>query len=475
MDDSAFLQLHAPQGDVSSSTPGAGGHDRSPGRRVLITALWAVAVVTLGAVQLVAPGLGGPVGAAFFWLLCIAILARRSPCGMLSPAVLYLLLLGLFHLGAIVPVTLGAAPGYPTDWIRSRHLATALGLFSVATAAFTLGSLVPSRGPQRLGDGLAPHANLFRVGLAVGVLGVTILWIGVAQIGLMSISYAEYFERSAAQDFRLFGFGLMLFPIGILIAAIGASPRQLALLAMGYACAVAPLFVAGFRGPVIVHAAALLAIWARKDLRTARRVAAASAALVLVLAPAVKLARNLDQPLSTALAQAHSLDTLLEAGGSMQALVVTSELIESGAEPLWLGRSYLMAVQRVVPNLSTRWTPAARTRMVTPSAWVTMHTDPWVYERGGGIGFSGVAEPYLNFGRLGVLLFFALLGYVIQFLDVGGEGSPHRAAVAAASLGFLYWTVRNDTAPLLRAVAFAGGAALVSWLAGRLLSRLARR
>jgi hypothetical protein len=344
---------------------------------------------------------------------------------------------------------------------------TALGVFSTAAVAFTLGARAGSPFARDQGaESLPPQRELFRVGVAVAAIGAGLLWTGAVQLGVLSSGYNAYFERALSEDVRLFGFGFMLFPIGLLIAAVGATRREMTPLGVAVVVVLGPLFLAGFRGPTIVQVAALLAVWARKDRRVARRVAIGVCAAAILLVPAVRVSRDLGEGISPGVRTLDPVQVLLETGGSLHPLVVTAERIESGKEEPWFGRSYLMAAARVIPNVAVRRdTPGART--LTPSAWATMHGDPWAFDHGGGIGFSGVAEPYLNFGIAGVVAFFFLLGLLTHVWERSLGGSAFRAAIGAASFGFLLWTVRNDAMELFRAMAFAAAAVVAARLAVR--------
>jgi oligosaccharide repeat unit polymerase len=424
-------------------------------------------------VVLLLPGAGGALGAACVWALCLTILVRSHPNGILSLSALYLLLLGVFHLGLVVPVALGLTQGTPPAWLRSPQLGTALGLFSVATAAFTLGARAHAQPiARRDTHPLEPQRELLWVGCLVAALGGTLLWVGVMQLGLLSAGYDSFFERHMTQDTRNFLFGLMLFPMGVLVAAVGATPRQMFALGALVAIVLAPLFLTGFRGPVIVQMASLLAVWTWKDRRTARRLAVAGVLLAMLLAPAIRASRDLEREFR--IEAFDPFEVLTEAGGSLYPLIVTAEAVEPGSEPLWMGRSYAAAVRRIVPNVSAHWA-APPARALTPSAWATLRADPWVFDHGGGIGFSGIAEPYLNFGVAGVVLVFLLLGLVIQWWDRSlGGGSPFLAAVGAAAFGFVLWTVRNEATELLRAIAYAAAAVFGAWILSRALRRRRR-
>jgi hypothetical protein len=390
------------------------------------------------------------------WALALAVVSRSSPRGALSFPALYLLLLGLFHLGAVVSAALGATLDPRPPWIDSPYLVPALKLFTLAVGSFALGVMAASRGGRVDADPLLPpRPILYWGGLLVAGAAAALLWEGILRLGVLSAAYGDYWEQALSADVRMFGFGIMLFPIGILVAAFGATPKQLVIVGALYTTLLAPLFVAGFRGHPLVHGIALLAIWRRKNPPVARRVGIIAGVSLLVLAPAVKLARNWDQPLAQALRDASALDFVVEAGGSIRPLVETMNLIETGAEPLWLGRSYLIAAARVVPNLSSAPMAAGAGRDLNPNAWITMRTNPWLYERGGGIGFSGVAEPYLNFGWPGTAAAFFILGYALLHADRAASRTTFMAAIPCCLFGFVLWTVRNDSMGVFRATAIA--------------------
>ncbi len=430
-----------------------------------------VALVALLGITLILPGAGGPIAAAVIWAASATILARSQPNGLMSLACIYVLVLGAFHLGLVVPSALGLALDEPPPWMQSPQLRTALGLFSTATVSVALGASLAAR-PQEVValPTLPPQPQLFGVGCLVALLGAGLLWIGVWQLGLLSSGYDVYFERAVTEDVRFFGFGLMLFPIGLLVAAVGATSGQMAALGLAFAVVLGPLFLAGFRGPTLVQMMALFAVWVHKDGRTARRVAAASLLAAVILVPVIKMSRNAEADGSEAKVRVDPLAVLEEAGGSLYPLVVTAESVEPGVERLWMGRSYVMGLKRIIPNVSTRWS-APDQRVLTPSAWATLHADQWTYEHGGGIGFSGIAEPYLNFGLAGVVSVFVLIGWVLRRWDHWLCREPFRAALGAASFGCVLWTVRNDSIELFRVFALAGLTVLAAWLAARLGTR----
>jgi oligosaccharide repeat unit polymerase len=259
----------------------------------------------------------------------------------------------------------------------------------------------------------------------------------------------------------------MLFPIGVLVAAAGATHRQMTALGLLFLAVFGPLFFRGFRGPVILNATALIAVWGTKDRPTARRVGIVFAVIAMSLVPVIRVARDIDSQVAPTIGKIDPVAVVLEAGGSMWPLVITAERIESGAEALWLGRSYRQGAEHMLLNVSSRRS-AHDTTDLYPNAWATQLADPWLFEQGGGIGFSAVAEPYLNFGVAGVVVFFLLLGLFIGSCERWLMRDPFRAAVGAAMFGFISWCVRDDSVQLPRAAMLACATVLAAWLATRL-------
>jgi hypothetical protein len=107
-----------------------------------------------------------------------------------------------------------------------------------------------------------------------------------------------------------------------------------------------------------------------------------------------------------------------------------------------------------MPNLgltraSGEWSSA---RELSPSDWITFTVAPWTHAAYGGLGYSAVAEPWLNFGIAGVAGVFVLLGFLVGRLDVALASRPTRrvAALAAVLLMPLFLTVRNDAENFVR-------------------------
>ncbi|MBF5043463.1 O-antigen polysaccharide polymerase Wzy [Aggregicoccus sp. 17bor-14] len=373
----------------------------------------------------------------------------------------YLVILGLFHLGYVVPVWLGQPPGEFSEWLSSEWLGPALLLCGAAFAFLAAGCAAAAlRSPALPGEApaaLEPDGRMFWAGALLAGGGFALALRSFWQLGLATAGYGESYALRAAEDPRGFGVGLMFLLMGTLLGAAGATLRQLKVLSLGFVLGMTPFFVFGFRGPFLVYAFALLCVWRQRSPRAARRIALMGAAVVMVAVPAVRIARTeAKASMGEAAQRARATDFFTEAGGSLQPLVATVEALEADDVPEWKGRSYVMAAALVVPNLSFDWSPKQLELQDQPPAqWISRRENPWLFERGGGIGYSGIAEPYLNFGTAGLAVWFLAAGYALTVLEQKSRQGTFWLARSALVLAPLLWTARNDMTNFVRPAVWA--------------------
>jgi len=98
--------------------------------------------------------------------------------------------------------------------------------------------------------------------------------------------------------------------------------------------------------------------------------------------------------------------TFEEMGGTLDTFVRARSLVPDRRD-YFFGQTYLWAVARALPNVRFK----AREWGFVSSVWITRETAPDVYRRHGGLGFTIVAEAYINFGYFAPL-FFIVLGLI---------------------------------------------------------------
>lgn len=389
-------------------------------------------------------------------LVCTWSCLRLLRLDALSPVMIYLYLFGVFHLGLVVPWALGVHQRPLPYWMEVNRLSPALTLVILALAAYQVGAgLAVWRWPARRtnasgGPTRYSNAVLYHCGLGIVVLGLLVFCWGLRTLGLERLLQLNYFETYALTrrfDPRFFITSLTLVPIGLYLAAAAAPWRRIpVVVAVGSVWGACILFL-GFRGYALVPAVAVLAVLSKRGARPSKAICVLGAAALLTVIPIVRAMRDsrlAERSFAQALEAAGPAAAIEEMGGSLRPLVHTLRFMET--EPLRWGRTYWQALKATVPNLSLAWQGGTYVSLedLPPNHWVTRQAAPQLYRHFGGLGFSAVAEPYMNFGASGVALCFLALGAGLVWAYRFDAARPTRLALWAVVLGPLLWTTRND-------------------------------
>lgn len=368
----------------------------------------------------------------------------------------YFIVLGIFHLGLIVPWALGIYDISRTPAFVPYGLSRSIALIDYSFSAFFIGMVLASkiirkhrevaqedRADYEYPEVYVAGCLLLATGITMFVIGL----IGLDPLGYFRLTYSETFRLRAESDPRLFGSGITVAFIGLSIAAAGASRRRFRAISAIGAIWLTSLMYWGFRGPTVIAALIVYIIARKKGLRVPRFVPILAAAALLVVLPVLHVGREL--PLNDRLSQIslkdfNLLDAPAEMGVSIRPLVETIDLVSP--YDFRLGKTYWTAIKGIVPNLALRWEASSTESEndLPPSHWITAIVDPWTYKNYGGMGFSAIAEPYMNFGVLGVLIYFFLLAFFLIYLEQISVRDAYAMAAWALILGPLLWTTRND-------------------------------
>jgi O-antigen polysaccharide polymerase Wzy len=394
--------------------------------------------------------------ASGFLLITSLLFARYILCVPFASAPLvYLSVLGLFHLGLIVPWALGIYDISRAPSFSPYGLSRSIALIDYSIVAFHIGIILALSRKKRSillsqpvleTDDKSVYVGgclLLAAGIAIFIIGL----IGLDPLGYFRLTYSETYRLRAESDPRLFGSGMTIAFIGLSIAAAGASRRRFRVVFIVGAVWLASLMYLGFRGPTVIAALIVYIIARKKGVRSSPVVSTAAAVILLIILPVLHESREL--PLNDRLAHIslndfNILDAPAEMGISIRPLVETVDLL--GPHDFRMGRTYWIAIKGIVPNLALRWEASSTTSDadLPPSHWITALVDPWTYNNYGGMGFSAIAEPYMNFGVLGVLIYFFLLSFFLIYLEQISIRSAYAFAAWALILGPLLWTTRND-------------------------------
>jgi oligosaccharide repeat unit polymerase len=88
------------------------------------------------------------------------------------------------------------------------------------------------------------------------------------------------------------------------------------------------------------------------------------------------------------------------------------------------------------------------------SSWLTWTANPIMAQRGGGMGFSFIAEAYANFGWYGTPFFLFCIGFAFAKLVLWADRVDHAARIAmiASFLAFFPFFARGESAQIVRAL-----------------------
>lgn len=401
-------------------------------------------------------------------LLLLSLFVSRYVLGLnfTSGPMLYLALLGLFHLGLVVPWALGLYNVAAIPWFSPHGMSRALSLIIYAVLSFQFGLFLASRtrvDPNNSAnheDSGLQDSRVFLTGSLLFLAAAIMFVAGLMELdplGYYRITYSDLFRLQAETDPRLFGSGMTISFTGLYLAAAGASQRQFRIIFIGAGVWILTLFYIGFRGPALIAGLIVYILGLKKKIKFPRWFPLAAAAFFLIAVPVESVVR--EQPLNQRsfgklLSGIHVLDAPAEMGTSIRPLIETVDLV--GPAQYRYGKTYLVGIKSIVPNISLRWKPGSQVAVdeLPPSHWVTAVAEPWVYRNNGGLGFSAVAEPYMNFGTPGVVFFFALLSFLLVRLETISIRSSYALAGWAIVLSSLLWTTRNDFSSFFRPTAW---------------------
>jgi O-antigen polysaccharide polymerase Wzy len=174
------------------------------------------------------------------------------------------------------------------------------------------------------------------------------------------------------------------------------------------------------------------------------------------------------------------ISTLSEMGGTMMTTASTIDLVPS-ARPFQMGADYGYALLTLFPNLFWKIHPTIERGLA--GNWLTWAINPEFASRGGGYGYSFIAEAYLNFGWIGGPMMLGLIGFLFASLTLWAINSTSAARIAliATFAVFFPFYARSESALHVRALVwyaampYWGAVGISKWLDRRKLSFKQRR
>lgn len=407
-----------------------------------------------------------------YGLFLLSLFMFNAGQAMLEPLALNerSLLDGMFGPDVLVPTLYMVLLG-----LTFAHLG---GLLAVARS-----SVVPrSRVVVEDGHSLRIVASLL---LLVSVVP-TIVLLSDALLTAASGGYFALYQRDLVTGTAATPQVLSLFMVpGALLLLAGARGRRFdrslcIVLIVSYSAV--ELFI-GYRSTAIMPLLAFLWLWDRCERPIRRRSLVAVALLLLVIIPITRdlrdsalAERDVLSTLADAFATVHSpiVASVHEMGGSMATVAYTYALVPS-TRAFEAGQGYAYALLTVVPNLF--WDIHPTIARGLESSWLVWTVDPFIAARQGGLGFSCIAEAYLNFGWTGVALIMAGVGFGVATLVrlATHKNSATVLAMAAIVTAFLLRFPRDEAASVVRAIAWYSAAPCGAVALIRSISKRSRR
>jgi oligosaccharide repeat unit polymerase len=246
-------------------------------------------------------------------------------------------------------------------------------------------------------------------------------------------------------------------PIGLLLWRVGLTGCAVSAVRFWWLAAAAllgPFLAIGARGPAFLFVIGFIYVRHRYERRFRPVQIVSVVVLLLVAAPVIVSYRNL-RPAERAggVSQARIGVTafLSEIGSTYRPYYGIVAMMQSGQQEYLHGRSYLTALGTLLPNLGAvdKVRPEGYYRTNT---WFNYRLSPVDDANGVGIGCSMIAEHYANFGYVGVLGAFAVIGGAIVWLET--QAVTRRSVLARALLAVLFvplcWYIRDDIFGTLR-------------------------
>jgi hypothetical protein len=389
---------------------------------------------------------------------------RRVTGRLVDGYSLFLLALLLFNGGHLMLGPFGLLrDGILDGTIDMRTLARSAALVLASVAWFHMGALVFGRGraagvagPPSPDPGLRGFRAVGMLYLAVGVPAAMVTLVKGVQLAAAE-GYLALYRQTQLTGWENWQAVVAGFAVpGVLILAATSVRRRTIVTAWIVTVAYALLtLLTGARAAAAMALLPMLLVQHRavKALRPA--VGIALAVLALVGLPLVAALRDLSaadraeavrsEPRTGSPATA----LVKEMGNSMQTVALTLDLVPV-ERPLEYGAGYLRALTTVVPNLFWDTHPFAAEGSY--SQWLVWRVEPFTASLGGGIGYSMIAEAYVNGGLVGALAIMLVAGSLLAAAVARTRARRDGIAIAteALLLGALLALPRGESSDIAR-------------------------
>lgn len=485
--------------------PGRPSSRRKRATAKLLLAFVALCVFGVSAFQVVAGQSISANWTAYVTVAAIVIIAAHALCSALYLGSIYnfglafITVVGLFHLGHV----LADAVGWITvEFFHRGELALwcqrAGWYICVAMACFSLGTAISWRRTMvkvdRNGDAEKVARRVFVAGLGLLLACLVAFVLLVLSVGNIFL-YSRQQIYSGIGDTRGLGFVLSVLPTALILLGAGAVRTRQRVLIGGVALlgAFVVLFL-GERSYVFFPAIVAAVIWVKCGGRMPTAVVIPIIVIGVLSVPVISALRATGpyseigrRDISESIEKSSVKGAVMEIGGVVSLVANVLRWVPAD-ESYRYGMSYIRALVEAVPNIGRTSARSMRENAekmqgggaidvssLRPADWYTYKINRWMFEHGGGSGFSVVAEAYMNFGPAGVALVFIVIGGLLAYLDARDIRTSYVAMLCAAMFVWpLLKLVRNDMVSFVKPASL-GMWALLIWVIVLTLLPSARR
>lgn len=356
----------------------------------------------------------------------------------------FLLCLAIFHLGLTLQMAFGLEVGGWSSGSFSGQLEKAAWLTNIAFFSFGMGLAICTIGLK------SKYMQVEAVRQSTRINKATLYWSGVGMLvasGIflsMSIAsygnifqYARYEIFRSSADSRGWGLFTMTFPAATALMLFGAkNKKQLLIASVLVSVAVGFFMFIGYRSIALFALLAGTITWVKTGKKIPMLVAVTLLFLATISISISGYLRNTGAYSEIGVEdfkKSYQESSIKDVGSLGQTLGIVAHALSLVPEkfPYRYGGSYFLALRQSIPNIglnidSGTGRHAAKQNLqndslaiykIAPSDWMTYEILRDQYDIGQGVGFSGVAEPYINFGIFGVIFIFMSIGFMLGRFD----------------------------------------------------------
>ncbi len=344
------------------------------------------------------------VAVACFWTNC-----KLSMIGMTSVIMLYTILtqFGLVAIYYILGETyLQNYTSYTLRFLKSGQLSEAILLGTIAIITYAIAAnveltqqriVMPFR--RNVAENLSDNKGIVNIGYAFLII-VFLFYCFYLAIGAFKVggSYSE-FRDNVISTSNIYAYILMLYSMGIVFVIAAGDKKQIKIGIILYCLSAFILLMTGNKGEVFYSVLACIGVAKYRDFKVDKKIILLMCAIVFVIIPFVTANRETGISNSINNVSLNFTDAFTEMGMQIRVSVYVLDEMVRGTRNLMFGYSYYAPVINIISKI----VPFIGLRLVTPSDYNFL-------TKYAGMGFSQVAESYCNFGIVGIIIFFFVIG-----------------------------------------------------------------